>query len=420
VNAFELLRTEQVALPIHSWAVDLTLEEDRPLPRLEETILRLAQVGVCTFPRFVELLGLDERQVARAFGDLRLKAALSADAGSYEITTAGSKLLEKAAMKSLRKVGVRVWHDPYADTLKWEDYENDEVLSGEEQRNSGLRALHAPVELRADELRARQREIQALMNENGLPEDSEQADTLPERHLMNVTPKGHSTYYILVELTVYRHVGTGEFAFMLNRNGAPDKVTTLALRALAEQQVDLVPLKPLRTLPSAAQRLMDRMITLVRGAEVLSEDDPRYQELLRRAVQNVQHTVTMLGSFSPGSDLGQDDLRAMRTLLLRRPDLQSRVLITSDEESMSSSGDARQLLDQFQTLEAIGDRLHVLEVLDLQAEGVIVDEAWGILRLRLFAQHPAKREAGLPYDRTYFISDVRALQTFQADVQAFI
>ncbi len=186
MTTLDHLFTENVALPVHSWSVELTLEEDRPLQKLEETILRLAQAGVQEFARFVQLLGVEERHLAQAFGALRLKGALGAQNGMYEVTAEGSRLLEKAAQRTLRNVRVRLWHDPYTDTFGWADFDHDDMLSSAEQRDSGLRALPSPVELRQDDWHGRQRELQALIDQTGLPDDPDDLQVPPARYLVSM------------------------------------------------------------------------------------------------------------------------------------------------------------------------------------------------------------------------------------------
>ncbi|WP_295815530.1 hypothetical protein [uncultured Deinococcus sp.] len=413
MSALELLRTDLVALPVHSWAVDLTLEENRPLPRLEETILRLAQAGVREFSRFVQLLGVEERHLARAFGDLRLKAALSAAGGTYELTPDGIRLLKQAALRTLRRVSVRLWHDPYTNALGWADFNNDEVMTRSEQRESGLRALHAPVELREDELRERYREIQSLIQRNGLPDDEDDLNTLPERHLVSITPKGHITVFLPAELAVYRHVGTGQLTYLLKRNGTPDRAASLSLKDLAERNIDLVPFETLKTLSPEAQRLTNRLITLQRRGSVIESDDSRIPQLLQRALPTAQQLITWLSPFQPGGHFDAGLLRALRTRLIQVPNLHARIVLTSGPASGDSCADVQQLMAQLPGVETIQDRLQVHEMPEVFAEGIIVDHTWALIESRQLAQHPFKRELALPYNRIHFVSDSDGLKAFQ-------
>lgn len=420
MSGLELLLTDTVALPIHSWAVDLTVEEDRPLPRLEETILRLAQAGVREFHRFTQLLGVEERHLARAFGDLRLKSALSAQGGTYEVTAEGLKLLDRAAHRTLRKTSVRLWHDPYTNTLSWADFDNDEVLNGTEQRESGLRSLPAPVELREDELRERHREIQALIRENGLPDDPDDLQDVPVRHLVSVASKGHSTVFLPVELAVHRHIGTGQLVYLLKRNGRPDRETSLALKELAERNIDLMPFELLRTLPPKIQGLMDRLITLQGKGEAIENDDFRIDQLLQRATTNAQRVVTLFSPFQPSSRLGTDSLRKIRTRLLQAPELRAQVVVTGSMEESKSLTAARQFLSQMQKMEAIGSRIEVFEASGLQTEGAIVDSDWALIDLRQYALHPWKTEYGLPYSRVKFIPNRAEVEAFRMGLRSIM
>lgn len=420
MSALELLRTETVALPIHSWSVDLTLEEDRPLPRLEETILRLSRAGVREFSRFVQLLGVEERQLARAFGDLRLQAALSAQAGTYEVTPEGLKLLERAALRVLRKTRVRLWHDPYTDTLNWEDLENDDVMTGNQQRESGIRALPAPVELREDELRERHREIQALLQRSGLPDDEDELESVPARHLVHIAPKGHTSMFLPVELSVHRHIGTRQLVYVLKRNGRPDQAASLTLKALNEQNVELVPFEPLRTLPPEAQRLTDRFVTLQRKGTGLEADDSRIPELLQRAVPTAQQVITLFSSFQADTPLDVGMLRTLRTRLLQTPALHARIIVTEPNDGADVPQDVRQLLTQMQTIESIRSRLRIVETHEVRAQGVVIDHAWGLIDVRQFAQHPWKTEYGLSYNRRSYVADREALKVFQASVDELL
>lgn len=258
----ELIWQEPVLLTLYAWTVEVTVEENRALPRLEEAVLRLAGAGVREFARFGELLGLDdERLLSRAFGQLRLRGALAVTTGEeYALTEAGRRLLERAQERTLRQVELKLWHDPYRDELTWPWVDDEEVLNRRQQEASPLRVLEAPVELRHDVLQGRYREVQELISRDGLPQESE-ADAQKQRHaqraVVNLAPRYHERLYVPATLQVWRDRAGHGLTYLLERDGRIDEKASRTLRDLEDGGAEPVPLVPLATTAAsgAAQRL---------------------------------------------------------------------------------------------------------------------------------------------------------------------
>lgn len=423
--SFEFLAEEQVSLPVYAWTLEVTLEEDRPLARLEEAALRLAAAGVREFQRFVHLLGVDERLLAHAFGQLRLKSALNVSPEGYSVTSAGRRLLEKAANRTLRKVDLKVWHDPYRDELSW-PRDDDDVLNARQQRDHARRVLPAPPELRSDVLSGRYRDLQVLIDRDGLPDDlndvapSEQAVSSA---VVNVAPRHNQRYYVPGLLRVYRDPSSRELAFVLVRNGREDQQTSAALRDLDEQGVELVPLVPLAPLPGAAQRLQDRLSGLhPGGAPIPPGDTSKVQTLMERAVAQATGQVLLIAPFQRDGQADLILLQALRRRLLTQPALRAVVVVSlgRDQGRAGAADEVRQFLVQMQAIELLRERLSWHEVPGLAAQAAFMDGQWAVVVTRELAQHTERTGFGLPFMRYSFINNPRALTDVAQGIQELL
>lgn len=213
-EGFEQVATHTVGVPYSVWCVDMEVEQDRELRLLEETILRLVRAGVREQACIGALVGLEGDPIlSTALRDLLAKNALTfGDVGaSFDINPLGVEMLAKAAAREARIYrDLRVCHDPYLDRLQWFDGFDDLWLVANELGQ--LHLLPAPVALSEARFEARHRELQRLIEIDGLPTDPplERGQVRSKRDLVRVTAIRHSSSFRRLELEVWRNRQSGD------------------------------------------------------------------------------------------------------------------------------------------------------------------------------------------------------------------
>ena len=170
-----------------------------------------------------ELMGLaGDTMLSSALHDLLAKNAITfGEVGAaFDINPLGVDMLTKASSREAQSHrDVRVCHDPYLDTLQWFDGDDDVWIAGNELGE--LHPLPASVPLSEASLEARHRELQRLLETEGLPWDVplERGQSRPKRDLLRAIAIRHSFAYRSVELEVWRNASSGEQQLRALRDG---------------------------------------------------------------------------------------------------------------------------------------------------------------------------------------------------------
>src|SRR5262249_12818228 len=158
--------------------------------------------GVGDPEQIAGLMGLDDgRIVPGTIVDLLRKGTIAHRDGRLLALPFGIETLKRALTRQTRTYeDVELRHDPYRDELRWSF--DEEEYKRERLGDAGLRALPEPAELRPAELEARYREIQALLDREGLPfekQDEREASEQRRREIIRVRPLKHYVAYRAAE-----------------------------------------------------------------------------------------------------------------------------------------------------------------------------------------------------------------------------
>jgi len=244
-EGFEHADTHSVGVPYSVWSVDLEVEEDRELRLLEETVLRLIRAGVRERTQIGELMGLAEDIIlSSALRDLLTKNAITfGDVGaSFDINPLGLEMLTKATSREARSHrDVKVCHDPYLDKLQW--FEGDDEVWVSVNELGQLHPLPAPAPLSEASLEARHRELQRLVEIDGMPSDAplERGQIRPKRELVRVTAIRHAFWYCRVELEVWCDRQSGDRQLRVVRDGGEQTEISEAVMDLLAEGQDILP-----------------------------------------------------------------------------------------------------------------------------------------------------------------------------------
>jgi hypothetical protein len=197
-EGFERIGVFAAAVPHFVWKIDLDVEFDRDLRLVEETLLGLVAAGVGTPQEIANLMGLDDGRIIPAtLVDLLRKGAIGHRDGRFSVGPLGEDMLKRAASREVRRyTDVELRHDPYRDELRWSFDEQE--LKEKDVRDGGLRALPAPSALSASTLESRYREVQVLLEREGLPFDTPEEKEAREkrrREIVRVISVKHYVAY---------------------------------------------------------------------------------------------------------------------------------------------------------------------------------------------------------------------------------
>ncbi|MGH7296562.1 MAG: hypothetical protein ACRELB_16610, partial [Polyangiaceae bacterium] len=258
-EGFERIGVFAAAVPHFVWKVDLDVEFDRDLRLVEETVLGLVSAGVGAPKAIADLMGLDDgRIVPTTLVDLLRRGAIGHRDGTFTVGPLGVDMLKRAASREVRRyTDVELRHDPYRDELRWSFDEPE--LKEKDVRDTGRRALPAPSALGATTLESRYREVQGLLEREGLPfdtPDEKEAKERRRREIVRVISVKHYVAWREAELEVWYRADRADWRWRLLRGGGEEAEVSVKLAELESEGHEIVPLEERRELtlgPKAAE-----------------------------------------------------------------------------------------------------------------------------------------------------------------------
>ena len=300
VDGYECAATMRVGVAYYSWRVDLDVEFDRELRLVEETVLKLLAAGVSDPEKVAHLMGLnDGRIVPRCFVDLITKGLVALREGNMVLTLRGREAVSKASTREKHTFeNVEMRYDPYRDVFLWEfeepEYRRDRLGS------SGLRALPSPSGLREHEVEARYRDVQALVEKEGLPfgkgNGSSKSSDKRICEILRVRPLRSQEVYLEGTLEAWYREQTGEWAWRLLRGDGEEPTISEKLHELEAGGSVIIPLEEKRelTLSAAGQ-------TVHAAVEVVQQHVPPtllqtldHRQALQEAITTAQKELIII------------------------------------------------------------------------------------------------------------------------------
>ena len=325
-DGFEHITTFPVGVPHYVWKADLEVEYDRALRLSEETILRLVDAGIDEPSRIAALMGLDDDTIVPiALLDLLTTGAIMHSDGRLFITPHGKLVLAKATTREVKTYeSIDLRHDPYRDELCWVLSEFE--YKDKDMRQSSLRPLPGSGELPPALFESRYREVQRLLEREGLPfEDDEQKKQNKKRRREIIRIKASRTYvaYRAAELQVWHQQSRDEWGWCLLRDGGEDKEITDRLVELEAQGQTIIPLEERREI--ALTRQGEAVHHVVAGAQqdakpaILNTEEHR--QALRDAIAEASSSLIIISPWLRTAAVNEEFIGWIRKALDRHKDL---------------------------------------------------------------------------------------------------
>ena len=226
------------ALAHWMWSVELVSEQDRRLRVVDETVLRLVEVGIADPDRIAALMGVDESEIVpSSVANLMRAGALKHDAG-IQITSGGRSALARVALREPVREGVQLHFDPYVGTAVFAGARG-KFLSSSDMRARGLHQLPIPPPPNQRDLFAKHLQIQSAL-EHSLRSKGESGAV----DVLRMIPRGEpEVVFEEVHLELWQRPTDHTWRWRLLRD-ADESVASKVLRTLEEEGADVLPFVP--------------------------------------------------------------------------------------------------------------------------------------------------------------------------------
>lgn len=426
-EGFERVGVFAAAVPHFVWKVDLDVEFDRDLRLVEETVLGLIAAGIGTPKEIAELMGLDDGRIVPAtLVDLLRRGALAHRDGIFSVGSLGQEMLKRAASREIRRyTDVELRHDPYRDELRWSFDETE--LKDKDVRASGLRALPTPSALSATRLESRYREVQDLLERQGLPfdtPDEKEAKERRRREIVRLISVKHYVAYREAELEVWYRPERQDWRWRLLRGGGEEVEVTAKLAELESEGHEIIPVEERRDLtlgPQAEEvHATAEQVRQSPAAGVLETHEHR--DALRDAILEARRELIIVSPWLRTAAVDHELLGWLQTSLDRNKELRIIVGYGIERDGAAKREDpaVRDQQQALRRLHEMGDRargrLRVVEVGNTHEKIVVCDDQYVILTSFNFLSFNPKPGKGLRREMGYRIADPKIV----ADVRARI
>lgn len=412
-DGFERVATWRVGVAHFVWRVDLELEFDRELRLVEETVLRLIAAGIGDPVRIAKLMGLDDgRIVPSTVVDLLRKGTVTHHDDQLWVSTLGADVLKRASTRESRAyTDVELRHDPYRDELRW-SFEEQEYKSEKQLREAGLRALPAPSEMQPADLEARYREIQALLEAEGLPfEKEEERSAKRRREVLRVRPLKSYVAYREAELEAWHRADRDEWQWRLLRGGGEETEVSSKLAELESNGSVIIPLEERHEIAvsprgeevhAAAQEAQQAKPALLQTSE--------HREALREAITTARRELVIVSPWLRTAAVDEELMGWLRTTLDRNKELKITIGYGIERDAGKQRDQAvRDQEEALRRLRKIAERCHgrlrIVEVGNTHEKVVICDDRYAIITSFNFLSFKPRPGKGIRREMGYRVTD---------------
>lgn len=388
-DGFERLVTFPVGVPHFVWKVDLEIEFDRDLRLIEETVLRLVQAEVGDPTQMAALMGLTGQPVvATAVVNLLRLGGITQREDRLWLTPFGSQMLERATMREVRSyTDVEVRHDPYRDELRWRFDDDDEELKEGELRPAGLRGLPDPGALSPGELISRYRDIQTILERDGLPAFDNKDDKARKRRrdILRVQPLKHYVAYREAELEVWYRRDRDEWQWRLLRGGGEEHEISAKLVELEAQGTVIIPLDERRESPRSQRgevvhAAVEAVQTKTKAAVI---EGPQHREALREAISDARKELVIVSPWLKTAAVDREFLGWLTTALDKHRELRVTIAYGIDDSGRRPDPTIRDQQDALRNLRKVEQRtkgrLRIVDIGNTHEKVVICDDCYCII-----------------------------------------
>jgi hypothetical protein len=427
-DGFERVATWPVGVAHFVWRVDLDLEFDRELRLVEETILRLVAAGVGEPDRVAGLMGLDDgRIVPTTIVDLLRKGLIFHQDGRLYISPRGTEAVHRAQTRETHTyTGVELRHDPYRDELKWTFDENE--FKREQLGAAGLRALPQPGELSPAELEGRYREIQALLELEGLPFENEEERKVSKkrrREVLRVRPLKCYVAYREAELEAWYRPERDEWQWRLLRSGGEETEVSARLAELESNGTVIIPLEERReiTVTQQGEAVHAAAEEAQRTVEPALLETHQHRDALRDAILDARKELVIISPWLRTDAVDEELIGWLRMAFERHKEL--RIVIGYGIERNAGKQQDRATRDQEEALKRLHKlaerwrgRLRIIEIGNTHEKVVICDDRYVIITSFNFLSFKPRPGKGIRREMGSRITDRDTVTKVKAKITA--
>lgn len=289
-------------------------------------------------------------------------------------------------------------HDPYHNELRWHKKEYD--LNDKQLRVSGRRRITSVKPLERNQLEERYKEVQQLIEMNGLPSDK--AQNTGKREVLRVHALAAQEIYRPFDLEVWYRKEHHDFGWRIVRDGIEEAEVAKLLDQLGNDITRIIPndQKPTMTdVPVANEPLHQtaEAITHRNGSSLLKTLQLR--GALKQAMVDVKDTLLMISPWLNQGAIDQEMTEWFDNALSTKKQLLMYIGYGIERlpEQPQTAKDSRQLR-ALHHLEAISrrhnNRLKLIEIGNTHEKIIVVDKQYGIIGSFNFLSFNPKFEKG--------------------------
>lgn len=387
----QLVSVVDAALPITMLRVDVLAQERKPLPLLEEFILRFVHAGVSEIDEIAALLGLRRDQVVTTVvANISTNNLTRARNGQLALTTLG---LEAARNLAAVQPVLTQLNVPF-DRLVWnaQDYPRSSLIKKRDAQETGLEILPAKKTSRVD------LNDLAVERFNELVESRDDRTRQVEVLRVRKIASQNLHLYMPAQLLVYGDPDSGEVELGLCVDGdlqpahglelaAADAITKLGISVappeprptlapeLEEQRVAIEQVEIIRVAGEQAGKSddepADKRPQRVADIAVRSIDVHEHPQLLNRALNGAKKRLLIIAPWVKGGVVNTDFVAALERRL--RAGVEIHIGHGYGPDDSGSDDFALRKLDN---LAARYDKLRVVRLQNTHAKILISDDLW--------------------------------------------
>lgn len=383
----QLISVVDAALPVTMLRVDVLAQERKPLPLLEEFILRFVHAGVSDIDEIAALLGLQRDQVVSTVADQISSNNLTKNwSGQLGLTALGLEAARDAAAVQPVLTQLNV---PF-DRLVWnaQNYTRSNLIKKRDAQDAGLELLPAKKSSRVD------LNDLAVERFNELVESRDDRTRQVEVLRIRKIASQNLHLYMPAQLLVYGDPDSGEVDLGLCIDGDLQPAHGLelaAVDAVARLGIAVARPNPRPTLSPEleAQRVASDQIEIIRASGDLSEAEPdesprriediavrsvdvhEHPQLLAAALRSTRTRLLIIAPWVKGAVVNTDFLAALERRL--RDGVEVHV---GHGYGPDDSGSDEFALRKLNNLAARYDNLRIVRLQNTHAKILIFDDQW--------------------------------------------
>ncbi|WP_237159817.1 hypothetical protein [Mycolicibacterium austroafricanum] len=375
------------ALPVTMLRVDVLAQERKPLPLLEEFILRFVHAGVGDIDEIAALLGLERDQVVSTVADQISSNNLTKNwSGQLGLTALGLEAARDAAAVQPVLTQLNV---PF-DRLVWnaQNYTRSNLIKKRDAQDAGLELLPAKKSSRVD------LNDLAVERFNELVESRDDRTRQVEVLRIRKIASQNLHLYMPAQLLVYGDPDSGEVDLGLCIDGDLQPAHGLELAAadaVARLGIAVARPNPRPTLSPEleAQRVASDQIEILRAAGDLNEAEPdesprriediavrsvdvhEHPQLLAEALRSTKERLLIIAPWVKGAVVNTDFLAALERRLRAGVEIH-----VGHGYGPDDSGSDEFALRKLNNLAARYDNLRIVRLQNTHAKILIFDDQW--------------------------------------------